>query len=202
MAWTSVQPPTTNDPFMTVGFNEAWTFGGVSGGGSGGGTPGAGGGTVGGVPIPKQSIVETTFSVSGMDGDITEVVLGLYVLHKSVGDLEIRLLHPDATTLLIIDNRGGSGDNIGSASAMTFFDDTATTAISAGTAPFTGRYDPESPFTAFSGKDPNGTWTLRVTNQGNTAGSLQAATLLVGTTAEGIGGGGGSIPTTGQLWPR
>lgn len=199
MAWLTSRPPQIADPFFTVGFNEAWSFGippsKVSG------SPGTGSGTVGGIAIGKKATVEVAFAVSDMEGTITEVVLGVYALHKSVGDLEFRLIHPDLTTLLLMDNRGGSGDNIGSSTAMTYFDDTALGSISGGVAPFTGRYRPESPFSVFDDKDPNGNWLLSITNDGNTAGTLQASTLLVGTTAEGIGGGA-SIPLVGQLWPR
>jgi hypothetical protein len=55
---------------------------------------------------------------------------------------------------------GGSGDNF----TGTIFDDQATTAIASGTPPFTGRFRPAQPLSALLGEDPNGTWSLEITD--------------------------------------
>ncbi len=48
-------------------------------------------------------------------------------------------MHPDATMVELSTDNGSTGDNY----TNTVFDDEASTAITAGTAPFTGSYRPE-----------------------------------------------------------
>lgn len=195
MAWQTEIP-------NAAGVLTALLVGTVEGGGSGSGSVGKGGTkatTVTGIDLPKNSQVDVSFVVDGMDGDVTDVLLGLYIIHERVGDIELRLLSPDLTSIVLFDNRGGAGDNIGTRTVLCVFDDAAATAIAAGAPPYTGEFRPEQPFTGFAGLEPNGTWKLRVINSGQQAGTLGATTLLVGTTSqESIGGN----VLTGQLWPR
>ncbi len=175
----------------------------VEGGGTATGSVGKGGAkatTVTGVALPKNATVDVSFVVAGMDGTVTDVLVGLHLIHSNVGDLELRLLSPLGTSIVLFDNRGGNGDNLGSQDSLCVFDDTAAAAIAAGVAPFTGSFRPESPFTGYDGEAPNGTWKVRVINTGGQDGTMSVTTLLVGTTATGIGAVAG--PTTGQLWPR
>ncbi len=65
--------------------------------------------------------------------------------------------------------RGSSGDNF----TGTTFDDSATTPISSGTAPFSGSFKPETPLAALNGIAANGTWKLEV----NDAASGDTGTL-------------------------
>ncbi|HYH61521.1 MAG TPA: proprotein convertase P-domain-containing protein, partial [Solirubrobacterales bacterium] len=81
--------------------------------------------------------------------------------HTFDGDLVISLIAPDSTTVLLSSQRGGSGDNY----TNTVFDDEAATAISAGTAPFTGSFRPEQALSVLDGKPAAGTWTLKVVDQ-------------------------------------
>jgi subtilisin-like proprotein convertase family protein len=78
-------------------------------------------------------------------------------------DMEIRLISPSGTTIMLADNRGGNTDNY----TNTWFDDAATTPIASGTGPFTGSYIPDSPLSVLNGTPTNGTWTLRVTDTVN-----------------------------------
>jgi len=52
------------------------------------------------------------------------------------------------------------GVTTGNAYIDTIFDDEAATPIDLGAAPFTGRFRPQQPLSAFRSRDPNGTWTL------------------------------------------
>lgn len=74
---------------------------------------------------------------------------------------------------------GGSGDNF----TNTVLDDEAATAITAGTAPFTGSFRPASPLSAFDGVNGNGTWTLEMNDTFPAAdnGLLQNWTLTIAT---------------------
>jgi subtilisin-like proprotein convertase family protein len=87
--------------------------------------------------------------------------------HTFDGDLTISLVHPDGTVVQLVNGRGGSGDNFGTGAndcsgTPTVIDDQASTAISAGAAPFAGTFKPESPLSVLNGKPSNGTWKLRV----------------------------------------
>ncbi|MEY4395791.1 MAG: hypothetical protein RL595_3040, partial [Planctomycetota bacterium] len=76
-------------------------------------------------------------------------------------DLVITLKSPTGQTATLSNRRGGSGDNFTS----TWFNDEAATAISAGKAPFTGSFRPETALSIFDGKNAKGTWTLSVTDK-------------------------------------
>jgi subtilisin-like proprotein convertase family protein len=80
------------------------------------------------------------------------------ITHAYISDLTIDLTSPDGTTVRLFDRRGGSGDDM----TDTVFSDAAATPISAGTAPFTGTFQPEQPLSAFKGKSVTGNWTLTV----------------------------------------
>ncbi len=90
-------------------------------------------------------------------GAVGKVVVHLDVTHTYDSDLVFTLIAPDSTPVTLIDRRGGSGRNF----TGTVLDDGATTAISAGVAPFTGSFRPEQPLAALSGKAINGTWQLK-----------------------------------------
>lgn len=123
------------------------------------------------VPIPDNNTVEVPITVTDT-GVVDDMNVRVRLNHTFDGDLEIRLVHPDGTTVLLSDNRGGTGDNFGTGAndcsgTHTIFDDSAAVAISAGTAPFTGSFRPEQPLSAFNGKPSNGVWKLRVTDTAN-----------------------------------
>ncbi len=79
--------------------------------------------------------------------------------HTWVGDLVISLRGPDGTTVKLVDQAGGNGHDL----RDTILDDQAETSIQSVTpsmAPFTGRFRPVEPLSAFNGKPLAGTWTL------------------------------------------
>ena len=91
------------------------------------------------------------------------------ITHTFDGDLVISVIGPDGTTVLLSNRRGGGGDNF----TDTVFDDEAATAISAGSAPFTGSFRPEQPLSAFDGKPAAGQWKLRISDEaGDDTGTL------------------------------
>ncbi len=85
------------------------------------------------------------------------------IVHTYDGDLDIYILHPDGTAVELSTDNGGSGDNF----TNTVFDDEAATAITAGSAPFTGSYRPEGSLAALDGKTSAGTWRLRIYDDSN-----------------------------------
>lgn len=123
----------------------------------------------------KQSVLSTltvpdTFTLTDVNATIGRID------HPYDADLDIYLRHPDATEIMLSTDNGGSGDNY----VDTIFDDEATAAITAGAAPFTGRYRPEGLLSGFDGKAANGAWTLRIYDDGaGDTGTLSAWRLTL-----------------------
>jgi M6 family metalloprotease-like protein len=88
--------------------------------------------------------------------------------HTYDGDLVLALLHPDSTEVILANQRGGSGNDYGSGSVRTVFDDQAAAPITSGSPPFAGSYRPEGLLSALNGKTANGAWRLRITDAAHT----------------------------------
>ncbi|HVV86166.1 MAG TPA: DUF4215 domain-containing protein [Kofleriaceae bacterium] len=96
-------------------------------------------------------------------GAITHLAVTLGVTHTSDGDLDISLVGPGGTRRDLSSDNGGAGDDL----AGTQLEDAATTLVTDGTAPFTGRFRPEQSLTTTAGVDflhgrAAGAWTLHV----------------------------------------
>lgn len=99
------------------------------------------------------------------------------VLHTWDSDLQFTL-HHGGTSVMTVNRRGGSGDNF----IHTMLNDSATTPIASGSAPFTGSYIPDNPLSAFNGpaKNPNGYWTFEIKdNAGGDTGFLRAWCVII-----------------------
>jgi subtilisin-like proprotein convertase family protein len=153
-------------------------------------------GAVAAIPDGNATGVNTTVSVSGVSGavqDLNFVITGTAstpststgIDHTWIGDLVVKLTSPSGTTVTLI-NSIGSGDCASNNIFNTTLDDSAANAIagacpgntSAG--PLTGTFKPENPLSAFNGENPNGTWTLNVSD--TTAidtGSVRAYRLVI-----------------------
>jgi subtilisin-like proprotein convertase family protein len=118
------------------------------------------------VPIPDNATVDIPINVPET-GSIVDVNVRVRLNHTFNGDLDLSLVHPDGTVVLLSNNRGGSGDNFGvgandCSGTSTGFDDQAAATIASGTAPFVGSFRPDAPLSALNGKSSSGTWKLRV----------------------------------------
>ncbi|PQB04025.1 proprotein convertase P-domain-containing protein [Aureitalea marina] len=93
----------------------------------------------------------------GMDAEIENVEIT--ITHTWVSDLQIFLVSPSGTELLLSANNGGSDDNY----VATVFEDGAPSIVGA-SAPFTGTFSPEGGTFAdtFMGENVGGTWNLKV----------------------------------------
>ena len=120
------------------------------------------------VVIPDPGSADSTISVSGITGPIRKVTVSLWMWGGADYQDTIYLVAPDGTEVKLSSKNGGLGNEYGSGSAdasRTIFDDSATTPIAGGAAPFLGTFWPEQPLSALVGKSDaqvNGTWTLRV----------------------------------------
>ena len=140
----------------------------------------------GNVAIPLPDLATTDIPINVTDtGFVGDVNVRLRLNHTFDGDLEIRLIAPDGTAVLLSDNRGGSGDNFGTGAndcsgVQTAFDDSAANAISAGVAPFAATFRPDQLLSAMNGKQMNGVWKIRITDTGAAdVGTLGCATLEI-----------------------
>lgn len=94
------------------------------------------------------------------EGKVRSLRVRVGIVHPWDGDLELKLVSPSGRKVVLASRVGGSGDNFTS----TVFDDTASVAIGSGKAPFSGRFRPASPLSAFEGDTVAGTWKLEVSD--------------------------------------
>ena len=126
------------------------------------------------IPDNNAAGVSSTVNVVSA-GTIFDIDVGVTLTHTFDSDLTIKLIGPDATTVVLAAGNGGSGDNF----TGTLFDDGAATAITAGAAPFTGDFRPQQALSAFSGKAAAGDWTLKVIDgAAGDAGVLQTWSMI------------------------
>lgn len=113
------------------------------------------------------SIAVTGVAATQLGTDVELTNVDLIIEHTFDGDLDISLIAPSGTSVELSSDNGSSGDNFGdpadaSCQSVTSFDMAATTAITAGAAPFIGSFIPEGDFSDFDGDNPNGVWILQV----------------------------------------
>lgn len=136
------------------------------------------------IPIPDLGTVDVPINVSD-SGIVGDVNVKVRLNHTFDGDLILRLIAPDGTSVTLASQRGGLGDNYGTGAndcsgTSTVFDDASATLISAGIAPFAGTFRPEAPLTAMNGRQMNGTWILRVSdNAGLDVGTVGCAQIEI-----------------------
>ncbi|MBL4663777.1 MAG: proprotein convertase P-domain-containing protein, partial [Flavobacteriaceae bacterium] len=111
----------------------------------------------------------------GVDSNIDNVTIT--ITHTFDGDLDIYLVSPTGTELILSDQNGGSGDNY---IDTVFMDGGAD--ITLGTVPFTGTFAPEGgTFAAtFDGEDIQGDWQLKICdNFGGDTGTVDSFSLSI-----------------------
>ncbi|NMC18815.1 MAG: hypothetical protein GYA33_00190, partial [Thermogutta sp.] len=104
-----------------------------------------------------NGVVTSTLDVSGV-GSIDELEVRLNLTHTYTADLQITLIAPDGTRVLLAGNVGGSGNNF----SDTVFSDDADVAIQGGAAPFTGVFRPMQPLGVLRGTPADGQWRLEI----------------------------------------
>lgn len=110
--------------------------------------------------VPDDNVIggSSIINVSSSCGTAAEIVsVKVNIIHNWVQDLDISLIAPNGSTINLSSDNGGSGDNY----INTVFTTSGLMSITSGTAPFTGNYTPEEPFSNLSGSAV-GNWTLKV----------------------------------------
>lgn len=131
------------------------------------------------VDIPKnipdeQGVLSRIFSSHA--GLIKRAVVTLSITHSGDDELDIALISPFGTRVVLSMDQGAGGANY----VNTLFDDACMTPINNGMAPFTGCYAPQDPLLLLSDEPSNGEWNLEVGDDtlGKT-GSVQAWSLAL-----------------------
>ena len=130
----------------------------------------------------NNTFTESTLTVSGYAGTISDLNVRLNIGHTWDDDLDVFLVSPSGTTVELFSDVGEDEDGF----IDTTLDDEASTAITAGAAPFTGAFRPVGSLAALDGEDPNGTWRLRVRDDtsGDTGTITNWSIVLAGTTPD------------------
>jgi subtilisin-like proprotein convertase family protein/subtilisin family serine protease len=110
--------------------------------------------------LADDATTTSQLALSGLGTPITDVNVRLNITHTWDSDLDVFLIAPDGTRVELFTDVGGSGENF----TDTVLDDQAAASITSGDAPFTGTFRPEGLLSDFNGTNPNGTWTLEITD--------------------------------------
>lgn len=115
-------------------------------------------------PVGPNAGTVTTSTISiTEDVEINDLNVTLNITHTWVSDLDIKLVGPDGTEVVLVDGEGGDGDNF----TNTTFDDQATIPIVGASAPFTGSFQPQGNLSDFNGLMAAGDWDLVITDNAN-----------------------------------
>lgn len=128
------------------------------------------------VAIPTgPAVVNSVINVSGAPGYITDINLTTFLTHTFAADLDITLTSPQGTVVTLTTDNGAGNDNVFNG---TVWDDSANPG---GQVPYTtnnglatdhsyvnlvpaSTLAPEEALAAFIGEDPNGNWTLTISD--------------------------------------
>ena len=143
------------------------------------------------LPITDHTLTTSSATLSGVPAgaNITTLSLRFNATHTYTGDCIINLKAPNGKIYNMFNRHGGGGDNW----SNTVFSTSATTPVSAGSAPFTGTWLPTGDMSVGGGGQvsntitiselyatPNGTWTVYVYDAaGADAGTFQNWTLTL-----------------------
>ena len=124
--------------------------------------------------IPDNAAIDIPIAVTDL-GAVSDINVRVRLDHTSDADLQMSIVSPDGTSILLVNNRGAANDNFGNGTNdcsgnPTIFNDSAASPITSGTAPFVGNFRPEVPLTGLIGASMAGTWNLHIvdTVAGNT----------------------------------
>jgi subtilisin-like proprotein convertase family protein len=109
-------------------------------------------------------------------GWISGIAVRFTVQHSFPADLDVSMRAPGGTPVLdLTSDNGGTGMNY----VDTYLSDNATSSITTGTPPFTGRYRPEQSLASLVGRPATGTWQLVFRDDfAGEAGTVQSADVF------------------------
>ena len=123
------------------------------------------------IPSTGTPLVTSTINVSGAGVFLTDLDLKTFIRHTNASNLDITLTSPAGTVVTVTTDNGGTNDNVFNG---TLWDDQADPGNHSGgflvtTASYADKtvetkLVPEEAFGAFIGENPNGVWTLRISD--------------------------------------
>ena len=124
-----------------------------------------------------DDITTSTIRLAGYTNQsITGIQVNLNLNHQRDGDLTIELIAPNGQATILYSNPGDLGQNF----VNTTFSDSAAQSILAGTAPYTGPFQPFNPLIALNGSSVDGTYTLVIDDGvSNNTGTLLSWSITV-----------------------
>jgi subtilisin-like proprotein convertase family protein len=165
--------------------------------------------TAGGIPDNSATGVSRSITVTGQTGTIRDVDVLTNIIHPVNGEVDIELIPPTGPPIKfvtsVIPNRAGANGFAG-----TLWDDDALGVVAEQNWQISGpklALVPEGALASLIGRDPNGTWTLRVRDLGaGDMGTLNGWSLDVKTSTQGsaqatasfAGPGGTLAPNAGD----
>ncbi|MCF6350243.1 MAG: proprotein convertase P-domain-containing protein [Flavobacteriaceae bacterium] len=115
-------------------------------------------------PVGPDGGTITTSTVTFIeDFVINDINVTLDITHTWVADLDIKLVAPNGTEVILAEDQGGGNANF----TNTIFDDEATILITEGSAPFTGSFQPEGSLATLNGLQSIGDWNLVIEDDTN-----------------------------------
>jgi subtilisin-like proprotein convertase family protein len=127
------------------------------------------------IAIPDAGTVTSTLEITEA-GTIIDLDVKLDITHTKDRDLDVYLIAPDGTRVELFTDVGGLGDNF----SNTILDDEASVAITDGSAPFDGSYQPEGILGDFDSNSVTGIWTLEVKDDlATNSGTLNSWSLII-----------------------
>lgn len=109
--------------------------------------------------IPDNDAVGLNSTMNVLAGfKAADVNVTVNINHTWDGDLTLKLVAPDSTSVLLSNRQGSNGKNY----TGTVFDSQAATSIVTGVPPYTGSFQPEQSLDALNNKPVTGNWTLNV----------------------------------------
>lgn len=117
--------------------------------------------------IPDTVPVESTNNVVGFTGPLEKVAVAFWLQEPVDTNLDISLISPDGTTVVLVSDTGMGpdfGTNCSPDSGRTTFDDAAPASITAAFPPFTGIFRPQGSLASFNNGVANGNWRLHIKN--------------------------------------
>jgi subtilisin-like proprotein convertase family protein len=136
------------------------------------------------VTIPATvSTVTSTINVSGAGAYISEVELQTFIAHTFSSDLDITITSPSGTVVTLTTDNGSGFDNV--FNGTNWDDDAIEGASDATYADLVAKSQlrSEEPLAAFIGENPNGVWTITISDDANVdGGSLNSWSIDLHTT--------------------
>lgn len=138
-------------------------------------------------------LITSTIVVSGLDTHLFDLDVQTFITHTNNADLDMTIMSPAGTVVTLTTDNGGTADNVYNG---TVWDDSANPG---GAAPYASNNGlttdhtyvnlttasplaPEEALAAFIGENPNGTWTLTISDDANTnGGALNSWSIAVTT---------------------